>query len=295
MRPKIALCGLALLAMASGCSESAPGSATSSTGVDGASTPTGGSNSPGSVDGGSDAIAATSANPGTTQEAGTSGAIDASGPSAVDGSPTADGSAEDAVSRDASSGDAPLNFTCTLVLGAYQTSEWFDGGFRSAVGATRWEIKWEHNTFTELWADPTNAFWSIATEPPPCATNATAPDRVIFVVYSKTLTAQADWETAITKVVGIIEAKYPSAKQIQLLGMARAPNNQPCPGNSDVAIVVRPEEQAAMQAVADKSGGLVQVGPAYFVPDCASFLANNTNLTPAAASAVATTMAPLYK
>jgi hypothetical protein len=295
MGMKIDLCGLALVAIASGCGESAPGSNVSSTGVDGGSTPVHGGNSTGSVDGGSDASSATSGNSGMTEEAGASGAIDASGPSAADGSPTVDGGADDAVSRDVNTSDAPQNFTCTLVLGAYQTSEWFDGGFRSAVGATRWEIKWEHNTYTELWADPTNAFWNIPTESPPCATNATTPDRVIFIVYSKTISAESDWETAVTKVVGTIKTKYPSAKLIQLLGMARAPNDQACPGNSDVAIVVGPAEQQAMQAVSDKSAGLVQVGPAYFVPDCASFLPNNTNLTPAAAAAVATMLAPLYK
>jgi len=188
----------------------------------------------------------------------------------------------------------PQSFTCTLLLAPYQTSQWFLAGFQAAVGASKWEIKWAHNAYTENWASPRDGFWGTATMSP-CSMNATTPDRVFFTVYSKTITGEGPWETAVTKVVDNIKAKYPSAKQIVLIGMARAPNNQQCPNNNDVALVVTPEEEQAMKAVADKSGGLVTVGPPYGVTSCAYFVTNNTNLQGNGPMECANALIPFYK
>jgi hypothetical protein len=191
-------------------------------------------------------------------------------------------------------GDGPRSFKCTLVIGCYQTSQWFDGGFENAVGSAKWEIKWDHNTFTEHWADPADAFWNLQVASS-CTSGATSPDRVLFISYSTTLATEAAWETQLTRVVDNVKTKFPSVERIELLGMVRAPNNQMCAGNNNVSTVVRPEEDQAMQAVADKSGGLVQIGPKYFAPRCDSFIPNNTNLSAAGASAVATALSAIYK
>jgi hypothetical protein len=205
-----------------------------------------------------------------------------------------DGKSDSAPSGTPDSGGPPQSFASTLIIGCFQTSQWFDAGFETVVGNAKWEIKWDHNTFTEHWADPADAFWNIAVASP-CASNATTPDRVLFIAYSMTLATEAAWETQLGHVVDNVKTKFSSVKQIELLGMVRAPNNQMCAGNSNKSTIVSPEEDQAMQAVADKSGGMVKTGPKYFAPSCASFVANNTNLTPAAASAVVPMLSAVYK
>ncbi|HEY2731297.1 MAG TPA: hypothetical protein VGK52_15245, partial [Polyangia bacterium] len=70
-------------------------------------------------------------------------------------------------------GGAPQNFTCSLILGAGQTTQWYNGGgFESAVGSAKWEIKATDNTFTEAWADSASNFWGLTTQSR-CAANAT--------------------------------------------------------------------------------------------------------------------------
>jgi hypothetical protein len=241
------------------------------------------------------------------------------GTSATAGSGGDDASAAD----DAARGDAPLvvdvgpadsasangdagsseaappsqHFVCTLILGAFQTSQWFYGGFSVGVETARWEIKSAHNNWTEKWADPQNAIWNLPTTSP-CATGAATPDRVLLIVYKDMFgppIAPTVWEPEITKDVQNIKTKYPSARRIELLTEVRAPNNQPCPGNSSRNIVIAPEIDAAIQSVADKSGGLVQVGPKYYVPDCALFMTNITTLVDGGGARVAPQLVDYYK
>ncbi len=189
------------------------------------------------------------------------------------------------------------NFTCTLVLGAFQTSQWYDGGFETAVGTERWEIKSAHNNWTEKWADANNAIWNLPTQSP-CATGATLPDRVILTVYKDFFApapAPSVWEPEITKDVANIKTHYPSVKQIHLITLARGPDNMLCPGNMSRNISVAPEIDAAIQAVSDKSGGLVWPGPKYYVPDCSMFMANTTTLIDGAGAKVAPQLIAYYK
>jgi hypothetical protein len=55
-------------------------------------------------------------------------------------------------------------------------------------------------------------------------------------------------------------------------------------------------EDAAFQAVADASGGLVKVGPPYLVPDCNNSyeFANDTNYTVSASNPLAMQLATYY-
>ncbi len=311
MKMRIEFRGLALVALACGCSSggSTTGSAMSGSGTAGSGStasagsvsagnagsgsvisPGSGSATTGTVSGSAGTSAATGTLSGATGSSGMTG--QGTGSLAPDGSATVDAGGSD----DVNASDAPHQaFSCTLLLAPFQTSQWFTGGFQAAVGASKWEIKWAHNAYTENWANPTDGFWGTAIMGSACAMNSTAPDRVFFTVYSKTITGEAAWETAVTKVVDNIKAKYPTAKQIVLIGMARAPNNQPCPNNNDVALVVTPEEEQAMKAVADKSAGLVTVGPAYGVTSCAYFVMNNTNLQGNGAKECADALIPFYK
>ena len=190
-------------------------------------------------------------------------------------------------------GESP-SYGCTLVIGCFQTSQWFDAGFETAVGSDKWEIKADHNTFTENWASPTDAFWNLPVASP-CAKDPNAPDRVLFISYSKTLMTEQAWETQLSQVVANVKTKFPSVKQLELLGMVRAPNNEMCANNDNPSTIVKPEQDQALQAVADKSAGMVKLGPKYFAPSCDSFVTNNTNLTPAAAAAIAPTLSDLYR
>jgi len=194
----------------------------------------------------------------------------------------------------AGGGGASQSFNCTLVIGCFQTSQWFDAGFEKTLGNEKWEIKADHNTFTENWANPTDPFWNLPVASA-CTNAATAPDRVLFVSYSKTLTTEEAWEMQLSLVMTNVKTKYPTVKQIELLGMVRAPNNQMCPSNNNPSTIVKPEQDQALQAVADKSAGMIKVGPKYFAPDCDSFVTNNTNLTAAAATAIAPILAAAYK
>ena len=208
-------------------------------------------------------------------------------------------------------------FTCSLVLGLFTTSQWFNGSMpggasktflQAGVDATKWEGKMQKYSYVEKWADPANAIWGIATATP-CATNATTPDRVLFVGFSPGIPADQDydkyhaqgmdqvgWVTLLNSVIANIRAKYPSAKEIDILTMGRAPNNTLCANNNDTDTVIAPYEDAAFQAVADASNGLVKVGPKYFVPDCATsyIFANDSDYTTTASNSLATQVATYY-
>jgi hypothetical protein len=289
------------------CSDSAP-SARAPSGAgessSGGSAPTTGSGAGGAGIPASGAGAETAGSGGgASAGTGSSGSTDASaaygtggGDASVDVEP-ADGAG---ANEDAGSSEAapPVqHFVCTLILGAFQTSQWFYGGFSAGVETARWEIKSAHNNWTEKWADPQNAIWNLPTTSP-CATGAATPDRVLLIVYKNMFGPPIPptvWEPEITKDVQNIKTKYPSARRIELLTEVRAPNNQPCPGNSSRNIVIAPEIDAAIQSVADKSGGLIQVGPKYYVPDCSLFMTNITTLVDGGGAKVAPQLVEYYK
>jgi hypothetical protein len=107
---------------------------------------------------------------------------------------------------------------------------------------------------------------------------------------------QAGWVTELNTVITNIKTKYPTAKEIDILTMGRAPNNMLCSNNSDVDTIIAPYEDAAFQAVADASNGLVKVGPKYYVPDCETsyIFANDSDYTTTAANYIATEVATYY-
>jgi hypothetical protein len=208
-------------------------------------------------------------------------------------------------------------FTCTLVVGLFTTSQWFSGMspggatktfLMDGVDATRWEGKQTKYAYIEKWLDPTNSVWTLPLANP-CATNSGTPDRVVFVgfspgvpadqdyqMYSSESTNEAGWVMLLNSVIGTIKMKYPSAKEIDILTMGRAPNNVLCSDNNDVDTIIQPYEDAAYQEVAAASGGFIVVGPKYYVPDCATsyIFANDSDYTTTAANAIATQVAAYY-
>jgi hypothetical protein len=208
-------------------------------------------------------------------------------------------------------------FTCNMVLGLFTTSQWFSGMspggatttfLMDGVDATRWEGKMTKYAYIEKWIDPTNAVWSLTTTNP-CTTNSTTPDRVIFVAFSPGIAADQDyqmystqgkteagWETLLDSVIATIKTKYPSALEIDIMTMGRAPGNMLCANNNDIDTIIQPYEDAAYQAVAAASAGFVKVGPMYYVPDCANsyIFANDSDYTTSAANAIAMQVATYY-
>jgi hypothetical protein len=233
---------------------------------------------------------------GSTGGAGTAGEV------AGAGGASPDASAMEAGSDGGQVGDAGPSagpFSCTMVLGLFTTSQWFNGTNpggatktflqQDGIDATKWEGKMQKYSYVEKWADPTNGLWKLTTANP-CATNATSPDRVLFVGFSPdTKHDQPTIQALLEKVLTNIKAMYPTAKEIDLLTMGRAPGNMMCPNNSDADTVVGAYFDDAIAAISDASNGLVKVGPKYYVPDCNNsyIFANDTDYTTTAANAIA--------
>jgi hypothetical protein len=195
-------------------------------------------------------------------------------------------------------------FSCTLVLGLFTTSQWFNGTdpggadktfLQDGVDATKWEGKMQKYSYAEKWANPQDGLWNLQTQNA-CAMNATTPDRALFVGFSPMTKTQADWEKLLNAVIANIKTKYPSVKEIDILTMGRAPNNMLCPNNNDADTVIAPYEDAAFEAVAAASNGMVVVGPKYYVPDCENsyIFANDTDYTTSASNYLAMEMATYY-
>jgi hypothetical protein len=257
------------IALGLGCSDNAPAGPSpnpatgGSSGAGGNSSVvpgTGGGGSGPAPSGGTSSAGTTSGSAGTSPAASGSGGVAGSGGSAGGSGGTA-------------SGEEPTNFTCTQVIGAMITGEWFNGGnFEDKLEALggdgdKWEIKNEHYGTIEKWANPTeeahandHLYWGHAVGSA-CAMNSNNPDRVIFTAISWELTTEEQWKTALEAVVANIKAKYSNIRWIELTSQIRCPNNMMCnenavqgPGSDTQASLqdryVWPAHDAAMAAVA---------------------------------------------
>ena len=242
---------------------------------------------------------------GSTSGGGAAGDVAGMGGASSDGSAGEVG-ADGAQAGSGGAGPSPGPFTCTMVLGLFTTSQWFNGTNpggatktflqQDGIDPTKWEAKLQKYSYVEKWANPMDGVWKINTATP-CATNATSPDRVLFVGFSPdTKHDQPTIQALLAKVIANIQMTYPSAKEIDLLTMGRAPGNMMCPNNSDPSTVVGPYFDDALQALADASNGLIKVGPKYYVPDCDNsyIFANDTDYTTTAANAIAIQNAAYY-
>jgi hypothetical protein len=286
-----------------GCSGSS-GGATSGSGPGG----TGGAQSVAGAQSasGSSGAGFAGASGGVTSGAGTSGsAATVGGATGGGGVGGASGGASGAAPQGGSGGSVSVGpFSCTLVLGLFTTSQWFNGTnpggasktfLQDGVDATKWEGKMQKYSYAEKWADPKSDLWNLPTQNA-CVMNATTPDRALFVGFSPSTKDQPGWEKLLNAVIANVQAKYPSVKKIDIVTMGRAPNNMLCPNNNDVDTVIAPYEDAAFEAVAAASNGLVKVGPKYYVPDCQNsyIFANDTDYTTSASNYLAMEMATYY-
>ena len=320
---------LVSLIVAGGCSASpgrggsGAGQGAAESGASGMTSASGGFGASGASSGGAEAAVsntgATGETSGVSVGAESSGAGSGTAPAEDAGSGATMGTSDAGSSQTGNDGSVGTAgpFTCNLILGLFTTSQWFNGTnpggasqpfLKDGVDATRWEGKMQKYAYVEKWADPTDAVWDIPMANA-CATNANAPDRILFVGFSPGIAAdqnfqqygaegksQAGWETLLNDVRATIRIKYPSPKEIDILTMGRAPGNVLCSNNSDTDTIIPTYEDAAYQAVSDASNGFIKVGPKYYVPDCANsyIFANDSDYTTSAADSIAMQVAAYY-
>lgn len=193
-------------------------------------------------------------------------------------------------------GDAGVvrrDFVCTELIGLWVASQWWPS-FDKGVDSARWEFMFQHHGYLELFADPASSFWNNAVTPK-CTTSAATPDRIVFLPFSLSLNTMQDWVTNLTKLVETMKGKFPSAKRIELMTTLRSPGNIQCANNTDPDSVVAPYVDAAIQIVADASGGLVTVGPKIEVGSCSWWVGNSHDLTSAGNTGAGQLLATYYQ
>jgi hypothetical protein len=185
------------------------------------------------------------------------------------------------------------DYACTLIIGINATGEWYKQGFESLVDNARWELMQIHNGFIEKWADPNDAYWSTAIYSP-CAMNPKAPDRIMFVLSNFDYTTIEQWLPPLTAVLKNLQAKYPSAKNIELMTWVRAPGNMACPqAPAPRSVISAGEDQAIAQAAKDNPK-LVTVAPKFEAKACSEYTDNPPHPTAAGGMAWAKMFAAYY-
>ena len=161
-------------------------------------------------------------------------------------------------------------YTCNQIIGGSLAGQWYAAGFETFVDDNRWQIIDKSEAYTNVWADPANADWSIAPTSP-CTNGSSNPDRVIFIGFNWTYTNAVQWQFDLENVITNIQAKYSNVKRIDLMTMIRSPNNQTC-GQATGEDVVQPFiDEAIATVVAAPHTVQVTAAPKFYVPDCSTF------------------------
>jgi hypothetical protein len=178
-------------------------------------------------------------------------------------------SATDAAAT-APDGAASASYVCSLILGIATTSEWF-GGFEKVVDDARWELKFQDSAHIEKWADPANAVWQLPITSP-CAKNADAPDRVVF------MGTNYDYDTVelfLPKYIAVLDnvkAKYPTVEHMDVMTYTRGPGNKECVGaNRSNDSYIKPAQDDAIAMFAAMKPGFVVAAPKWEVLSCSDF------------------------
>jgi hypothetical protein len=272
---------------ASGVAGGGAGSSDTS-GASGASA-TGGAGS--GAAGTSSSAAATSGGGAGVAGGGTAGGSGAGGnASGAAGAPGAAGSGT--TTGAGGTGATKTDFVCTELIGLWVASQWWST-FEKGVDGTKWEFMFQHHGYLEMFADPASPYWNNAVSSQ-CAMNAKTPDRVVFLPFSLSLNTMDEWVMNLTKVVDTIKGKFPGVQRIELMTTLRSPMNMPCANDNDPNTVVPPYVDAAIQQVADASGGLVTVGPKIELTSC-SWWAGGTDLTGAGNTGAGQLLAAYYQ
>jgi hypothetical protein len=181
-------------------------------------------------------------------------------------------------------------YQCTQVMGVSVTGDWFGAGFEDAVDGARWQALTRKHAFVDLWADPKNEVWSEKVVSP-CASRASAPDRIIFTGVNWEFKTLDQWTAALNKVVEVLGRKYPQVKRIELLTMLRGPGNKSC---GSPMTVVEPYIDHAVAKVVAAHPGLVTAAPPLEAPSCAVFTKGGPHFTDAGMKDVAKVYAAHY-
>jgi len=181
-----------------------------------------------------------------------------------------------------------------MMIGIQATEEWYDHGFESLVDDAKWELVWVHSGFVELWANSSDPVWSTSITSP-CAQNANKPERVIFLALNFDYDTSAQWNPAVAAAVANIEAKYPSARRIELRSFIRAPGNQACPQAPAPRSTITPAEDQALALAAAADPTRVFVAPKFEAKTCAEYSSNPPHPSPAGVTAWVKMMADFYR
>ena len=161
-------------------------------------------------------------------------------------------------------------YKCNMIIGGKLSTEWYAAGFESIVDDSRWQIIGKSEAYTNVWADPTNAYWSTAPTSP-CTDSSDNPDRIIFIAFNWVYTNVIQFQFDLESIVANIQAKYPNVKRIDLMTMIRSPNNQTC-GHPTGQDWVQPfVDEAIANVVAAPHTVQLTVAPKFYVPDCSAF------------------------
>jgi hypothetical protein len=257
----------------------ASGAPSSSGGAGGGATAGGGAGASDTGPGGSGAAGTGSSGAGATGTSGAGGALGMAG----GGGATAGAGGGGATKTD---------FVCSELIGLWVASQWWST-FEKGVDGTKWEFMFQHHGYLEMFADPASPYWNNAVSSQ-CAMNAKTPDRIVFLPFSLSLNTMDEWVTNLTKVVETMKGKFPGVQRIELMTTLRSPGNMPCANDNDPNTVVPAYVDAAIQQVADASGGLVTVGPKIELGSC-SWWAGGTDLTGAGNTGAGQLLAAYYQ
>ena len=201
-----------------------------------------------------------------------------------------DGGAGEAGPGDAATASGP--YSCTLYVGILATDQ-FWGDFEKLINPAHWELIWVHSGFVQLWANPKDPVWSTKITTP-CAENAQTPDRIIFVALNFDYNTLAEWLPPLTAAAKNLQAKYPSAKRIELGTFVRAPGNMACPQAPAPRSTISPAEDQAIAMVAQTNPSLFAVAPKFEAKACSDFISNPPHPTTAGAENWAQEIAQYY-
>jgi hypothetical protein len=267
-------------------------------GASGAPAPNGGAGD-GAAGASSGASGASGTSAGDTGVAGGAASAGASGAAGGDGGAggaigaAGSGAAGSVATMGTDGAGAPKkDFVCTELIGLWVASQWWST-FEKGVDGTKWEFMFQHHGYLEMFADPASPYWNNAVTSQ-CAMSPKTPDRIVFLPFSLSLNTMDEWVTNLTKVVETLKAKFPGVQRIELMTTLRSPMNMPCANDNDPNTVVPPYVDAAIQQVADASGGLVTVGPKIELTSC-SWWAGGTDLTGAGNTGAGQLLATYYQ
>ena len=161
-------------------------------------------------------------------------------------------------------------YKCNMIVGGKLSTEWYAAGFENIVDDSRWQVIGKSEAYTNVWADPTNAYWSTAPTSP-CTDSSDNPDRIIFIAFNWVYTNVIQFQFDLESIVANIQAKYSNVKRIDLMTMIRSPNNQTC-GHPTGQDWVQPfVDEAIANVVAAPHTVQLTVAPKFYVPDCSAF------------------------